>query len=172
MITFTVINNEIPICFNAGGDNVSFNINNGISNISDISTGITDAGKFVIRNSAGKIDNSNFDSIPKSVLEAELQVTLNSVNDKVDKSEIITPEACNAGDTIVVQVLDSDKIFTPESIESSKERLGINDKVEKINGKGLSANDFTEQYRIKLENIEPSPQPGYREEYLFNLGGV
>ena len=42
--------------------------------------------------------------------------------------------------------------FTEEDIEG----LGIDDKVDKVDGKGLSTNDFTDELKNKLDGIEPN----------------
>ena len=110
-------------------------------------------------------------TITQDQLSSDIQVILNAVGDKVDKSEIVTTNNFNVNDSVIVSLVNSVKTFTAETTSQAQTRLGINNKVDKINDMGLSTNDFTNAYKTLLDNIDPIPLSGYKETYYQNITG-
>ena len=81
---------------------------------------------------------------------AKLNEQTGVINDLIEEIEGLE----GGGSVVVEDVLTSDSIVNALSAKQGKVLKGmVDDKVDKVTGKGLSANDFTDTLKSKLDNV-------------------
>ena len=104
--------------------------------------------------------------------QSGVSTILNKKNDKIDKSQVDDAYSSDSSDTVPsskalsdgLTILEQGLSHSIESLEEIFESFGteyekeIKLKVDKVDGKGLSTNDFTDVLKNKLDNIEDGAQ--------------
>lgn len=96
--------------------------------------------------------------IPKSDLASDVQISLNKADTALQEHQDISGKANKSEMSITDVSGDATKktIQLKEGLTQDVvvEHQDISGKVDKVEGKGLSTNDFTDNYKDKLDNIE------------------
>lgn len=88
---------------------------------------------------------------------------LNTIKDKVN--ELVEDVNSGGGSTIIV---DSElSIISQNPVENKVLTVELNKKVEKVIGKGLSTNDFNNEYKSKVDNMSNSGVASTSEDGFF-----
>lgn len=116
-------------------------------------------------NEIKQVVNNNADelNIAQSNIE-DLQSGQSTSNADITniKNRISTLETDNKTNKSDISALKSDNTTNKENISTLQEQ--VSNKVDKVEGKGLSTNDFTNEYKQKLDNLENYDDTETKEE--------
>jgi hypothetical protein len=144
MITFIVNNNDSPISFNAGGDSISFSVNDGIvnigtSNIIEGTAGAAIGGHRAVISSAGKIyyaDQANLDHVNRilgitlNAAENNAKIKIQNYGELVETSFNFTPDMPVFVGTngVLTQIIPSSGFIQQIAIALSSTKIFIENK--------------------------------------------
>ena len=90
------------------------------------------------------------------IYKASAERALYQFNENINEYEIICKYSTDETDTIIID--DTLSIDSSNAVQNKVVTAALNDKVDKVEGKGLSTNDYSDSEKLKLykaiENIE------------------
>lgn len=157
-----------------------------VDNTSDIDKPISKATQSALDNKADNTDiptkvsqltnDANYQN--NTQVNRAIQKVVGAAPEALDTLEEIADKLSNNDDAVaaIINTL-SDKIGRDEFEDENSTLTGMieglkNFKVDKIEGKGLSANDFTDKYKETLESLTPVPiylYPANRKQRDYNI---